>query len=145
MKITMSMLLPVLSLIAGAYWAIKGFDYGFWVRKGPGGGFIPVIAGAVLIVSSLVVLVTNIRDQEPSHFSRKVFLPVLAMVGLGVGCYVVGMILSMALFLFLWLLLAEKRKMWASFLISAVTITILYSIFVLWLHVPMPKGVWGIL
>lgn len=145
MKITMSMLVPVLSLIAGAYWVINGFDYGFWVRKGPGGGFIPIVAGAVLIVFSIVVIFTNIRDKEPCHFTRKAFVPVLAMVGLGVGCYVVGMIISMAFFVFLWLKAAEKRSVIESLLISVITTAILYGIFVMWLHVPMPKGMLRIL
>lgn len=145
MKLTMSMFVPVLSLVIGAYWVMRGFDYGFWVRKGPGGGFIPVIAGAVLIVSSIVVIIMNIRDKHPVHFTRKAFIPVLAMVGLGVGCYIFGMIISMVLFVFLWLKLAEKRSVFESLLISVITTAILYGIFVVWLHVPMPKGMLRIL
>jgi hypothetical protein len=142
----MNMFVPVLSLIAGAYWVIRGFvDYGFWVRKGPGGGFLPVIAGLIVVVFSIVVIVSNLKDKEPVPFARKVLIPILAMLGLGLGCYVVGMIISMALFLFCWLRFAEKRKTLGSLAISIITTSILYSIFVLWLSVPMPQGVLGIL
>jgi hypothetical protein len=141
----MYMIVPVLSLIAGAYWLIRGFDYGFWVRKGPGPGFLPVIAGAVVVVCAIVIIIANIRDKNHLHFTRKVFVPVLAMLGLGLGCYVIGMIMSIALFLVLWLKIAEKRSTVETLLISVITTATLYGIFVFWLSVPMPKGFLGIL
>lgn len=130
----------VFSIIAGMYWIIKGVEYGFWVRKGPGGGFLPIIAGSMAIIFCLAALITDRKDKSPSEFAWKAFLPGAALIGLILLSYVVGMIVSMAIYIFVWLKYFERHTAKSAITIAVGTAATLYAIFVFWLRVPMPLG-----
>lgn len=141
----MTKVVPVLAIITGFYWVIQGFVYGLWVRNGPGGGFLPAVGGLMAIVFSLVVLWKGRKEKTPSEFTWTAFLPAAALLGMVFLSYLVGLIISLAVFIFLWLILAEKWKPLNSLAISLGTLTTIYCIFVLWLNVPFPKGILGLI
>ena len=136
----------IFSIIMGLYWIINGFIYGFWVRKGPGGGFLPIIAGFMAIIFCVVALVSDRKDKSPSNFTFKALLPVAALLGLVLLSYVVGMIASMAIYVFIWLKFIEKHTTKSSLSIGISCAAVIYVLFVFLLKVPMPTGLFeGIL
>lgn len=139
-------IIPVISLLGGIYWVYMGFDnYGFWVRKGPGGGFMPVVGGTVVIIFSILVLNILRKEKSDFDFTWKAFIPAGALLGMVLCSYLLGMIISMALYIFVWLKFVEKHKLLSSLLISLCVTASIYAIFIGWLSVPMPKGLLGIL
>lgn len=140
----MRKVIPVLSIMAGLYWLIQGYFYGVWVRNGPGGGFFPIVAGLTVVVFSLIVLWKDMGKHSPSQFSWLAFLPAAALLTMVIFSYLVGMIISMMLYIFSWLKFAEKHTVSRSLLISLGTTAVVYGIFVVWLNVPMPKGLLGL-
>jgi hypothetical protein len=133
----------IFSIIMGLYWIVNGFIYGFWVRRGPGGGFLPVVAGFMAIIFCISALWGDRKDKSPSNFSWKAFLPAAALLGLVLLSYVVGMIISMAIYIFVWLKYVEKHKTKSAVSIGIGTAAVIYGIFVFWLRVPMPTGLIG--
>jgi multisubunit Na+/H+ antiporter MnhB subunit len=130
----------IFSIIAGLYWIINGLSYGVWVRKGPGGGFLPVLAGSMAILFCLVALWADRKDKSPSAFNWLAFLPAGALLGMVILSYVLGMIISMAIFIFGWLRFIEKHTTKSAVSIGIGTAAVLYLIFVFWLRVPLPLG-----
>lgn len=141
----MKKVVPVLAIITGLYWVIQGFVYGLWVRNGPGGGFLPAVGGLMAIVFSLAVLWKGRKEKAPSGFTWTAFLPAAVLLGMVFFSYLVGLIISLAVFIFLWLILAEKWNPLNSLAISLGTSVAIYCIFVLWLNVPFPKGILGLI
>ena len=129
----------------GLYWVIEGFVYGLWVRNGPGGSFLPVIGGLMAIIFSLAILWKDRKEKAPSGFTWTAFLPVAALLGMVLFSYLVGLIISMTVYIFLWLILVEKWNPLNSLAISLGTSGVIYCIFVLWLNVPFPKGILGLI
>lgn len=140
----MKKVFPIFTIIAGIYWIIEGFSYGVWIRKGPGGGFMPILGGVLAIIFTIIYLITNRKDDSPSGFTIKAFLPVVALITLVLCSFVVGVIISIAIFVFVWLWKIEKYKISSSVITGIVCSSILYGIFVAWLRVPLPKGILGI-
>ncbi len=147
MKKYIPAIIPVASIIASIYWIVMGFTkYGFWVRRGPGGGFLPIIGGIIVLVFSILLLLSHRKNKDDKvEFSWLAFLAPAGLLALVLCSYLLGMIISMALYIFLWLFICEKYKWTKSALISFCTVAIIYAIFIVWLSVPMPKGVLGLL
>ena len=142
----MKKVVPVLSLLMAIYWVAYGlFKYGFWIRKGPGGGFLPVISGILVIVFSLIILISGRKDKSPSSFTWTAFIAPAALLALVLCSYLVGLIISMAIFIFAWLKFIENYRIVKSLTISICCVASIYAIFIVWLNVPMPKGILGIL
>ncbi|WHH60353.1 tripartite tricarboxylate transporter TctB family protein [Petroclostridium sp. X23] len=137
---------PALSVIIGIYCVYSGlFVYELWVRRGPGGGFMPVLGGGLAIIFGIMAFIANSKDKSPSGFSWKAFIPVAALIGLILGSYVFGLIISIAIYIFLWLKFMEKYNVAKSVVTGVTCAAILYGIFVAWLKVPLPSGIFELL
>lgn len=136
---------PVLALILGLYWVVQGTIYGLWTRQGPGPGFLPVIAGVLAVVFSLAVLVASRKDKSESKFTWKAFLPVAALIAVVLSSYVLGLIVALAIYIFLWLRFMEKYQIKKSLIIGISCAGILYIVFGVWLKVPFPLGIFELL
>jgi len=136
---------PIFSIVVGIYWIVMGFNYEFWVRKGPGGGFIPVLAGIMAVGLGILVYISSNKDKTPIKFSFKALLPVAGIVLLILVSYVTGLVIAIALYVFLWLKFMEKYKTSKSIIIGFCTATVIYGVFVAWLKVPLPTGLFELL
>lgn len=136
----MRKIFPILAIAVGIFWIVLSFRYGLWVRRGPGGGFFPLIGGAITVVFGLFYLIGEIRNPKPASIDPKFLHPILAVLAVLLCSYAVGLVPSMFLFILLWLLLYEKYSFKLSLSLSAGTMAVLYSVFVYWLMVPLPKG-----
>ncbi|MDF2522668.1 MAG: Tripartite tricarboxylate transporter TctB family protein [Clostridiales bacterium] len=132
---------PIISIILGLIWAIKGVGYGFWVNNGPGGGFFPIIAGIILIICGVLAVFSQLKAKAPSDFKVLAFLPIGCVLLIAFSSYVLGLLIAIGIFTFLWLKLYEKYTIKYSLLFSLCSIGVIYLVFDYWLQVPMPWGI----
>lgn len=140
----MEAVIVLIELILSTVWIVFGFSYGFWNNGRPGGGFLGVIFGIVIL---LIALIMGIRMLVKREFGKKielkkmVFLPVFAGFVATSLVYLLGFIPVIILFMFGWLRFVSKYKWTKSILVSLIFTVCIYAIFVLWLRVPFPTGV----
>lgn len=137
--------ISVAFILLGVYWVISALSYGLWVRNGPGGGFLPLLAGILAIIFAALILRENIKNNLPANFNPKAMIPVAALLAIVVASKIIGLILAIAVYLFVWLKYYEKQSLRQSTLIAVICPLILYLVFVMWLKAPLPKGILGLL
>ncbi len=147
MKLTVKNLVLIGFILLGAYWCVTSIGIGLWVRKGPGGGFMPLLAGSLCILFSAIILFQDWRKQasEEARFKLAALIPIGALLGVILLSYLIGVTLSIVLFIFLWLRYFEKLPLRSSLSVSIIWPATLYAVFVLWLQTPLPKGLLGLL
>ena len=141
-KINTKTLVPIGTALISVLFIYLGIvKYGIWDdKKGPLGGFFPVIVAVVLLVVSILAMVQSFKESKVVY-ARQNWLPVLGVFVIIIATYVIGMIPSVLLYLLAWLKVIEKSS-WKQTLIVAVVLGgVVYGVFVLWLNIPFPKGV----
>jgi putative tricarboxylic transport membrane protein len=122
----------------------------FWDDTTPGPAFLPVwlaIAGAVLFVLRLAEARRN--RAAPVQWPERTAVVRVATIFAGLVAVPVlapwlGLVPALAL-LVLFVLLIVLRQGWKpSLFTAAVTLGLIYAIFVGWLGVPLPKGALGL-
>lgn len=131
----------ILVIFAGMYWIVSGLEYGLWVRKGPGGGFMPLVAGIATILCAIWTLIAARNETVPPELvSWHALLPIGGLVGVVASSYVVGLIPAIAIFIVLWLKAVEHHPLQFSLITGLSSAGLLYLIFGVWLQVPFPLG-----
>lgn len=142
---------PALLMLAlsGAI-ALDTRSLSFWDDTTPGPAFLPVwlaIAGALLFVLRLAEArrARGVPVQWPNRaaivqvatiFAGLVVVPLVAPVA--------GLVPALALLVAYVLLLVLRQAFWPSMATVAITIGLIYAIFIGWLGVPLPKGALGL-
>ena len=137
----MKRVVPVGLIAVGIYWCVMSVEYGLWVRKGPGGGFLSMVAGLLTIIIGLFVLKENWKTEDKGKFNPKVIIPIGVMVAMAVGSKLIGLIGAIMVYLFCWLKFYSKANTKLTVLVTIICPTIIYAIFVMWLKVPFPTGI----
>jgi putative tricarboxylic transport membrane protein len=141
---------PALLLLAlSAALAFETRSLSFWADTTPGPAFLPVwlaIAGTLLFVLRLV---EARRSATVIHWPDRSALVRVAMILGGLAAVplvspLLGLVPSLALFVAFLLLAVLRQPLWPSLATLAITVGVVYGIFVGWLGVPLPKGVLGI-
>jgi putative tricarboxylic transport membrane protein len=139
--------LLMLALSAAIAFDTRGLS--FWADTTPGPAFLPVwlaIAGALLVVLRLL---EARRRPEPVVWPDRLALARVATILAGLAAVPLmaaplGLVLALALFVAFLLLAVLRQPLWPSLATVAITIGLLYVIFVSWLRVPLPAGFLGI-
>ncbi len=163
----MEITINILIFLFGGYWVQQGiFEYKFWLKGVPGSGFIPVLFGALLMALSGYLFFQSLRkkgqktaiettkeavadaksersEEKYPTWVRPLVPAVYTLLAIGL-MVVVGVIPAMVLTAFVWLFYISKVKLSKSVLITVVITLLVYFVFVLWLRIPFPKGVFGI-
>jgi putative tricarboxylic transport membrane protein len=140
------------ALLMAALSAAIAFDtrgLSFWADTTPGPAFMPVwlaLAGVVLVALRLVeARRASVAVEWPD---RRALLRVGAILG---GLVTVplltpflGLVPALALFVAYLLLAVLRQPLWPSLATLAITLGLVYGIFVGWLRVPLPQGILGI-
>lgn len=125
--------------LVGAFWAFTGwFEYGFWVNKGPGPGFLPVIFGTITCIFCVVRILRADKNAEP--VDAKALLPIAAIVAFTVCIYIIGFLASAFLFMVAWLVNQGRYSYKFSVIFAAIVVFCVWGIFEYWLQVPFPTG-----
>jgi putative tricarboxylic transport membrane protein len=121
----------------------------FWSDTTPGPAFMPVwlaIAGALLAVLRLAEArrAAAAIDWPDRAALVRVAVIFAALCAVPVLSLAVGLVLALALLVAFLLLGVLRQPLWPSLATLLVTIGLVYGIFVGWLGVPLPKGIFGI-
>ncbi|HWM42142.1 MAG TPA: tripartite tricarboxylate transporter TctB family protein [Burkholderiales bacterium] len=141
---------PALLLLAlSAAIAFDTRSLSFWQDTTPGPAFLPVwlaVAGVVLFVLRLLEARRSPGAMAWPDRAALVRIAVIfgALAVVPLLSPVVGLVLALALFVAFLLLMVLRQPLWPSLATVAITIGLVYAIFVGWLGVPLPKGMFGI-
>jgi len=151
-------------LIGSLFWAAVGgvfcvgaLKYRLFKGAIPGAGFLPFLAGAVLIGLSLVVFISAVRarraDGGKASYERffphpeswkKVSLALAALLAYWIVLEHLGFLITMYLFLLFLLRVIERKKWLLAVGTAFIATTCAYALFNLWLKVQLPKGILGL-
>jgi uncharacterized membrane-anchored protein len=112
----------------------------------PGSGFLPLWLGVCLLVLSAIHVVSCLRAPvagPPAGHWRKVVAVTLGLVVCVVVIETLGFVVAVAAYLLFLLRVVEKESWRTSLGVTLGAIAVLFGVFRLWLHVPLPKGPWG--
>lgn len=145
----MEIVITLVFFIIAGYWLQQGiFVYGFYTEGQPGGGFIPVLFSAMIIVFSTILLVRTLKGsikQKCNEMVEQKSLAPLIPAGIAVvaifAIEYLGIIVTVFLMAFSWMHWLNNSSMISSLIISVIVTLFIYAIFVLWLRVPFPRGI----
>jgi hypothetical protein len=144
-------LLPALFMLALS--AAMAFDtrrLSFWDDTTPGPAFLPMwlaIAGALLFVLRLAE--ARRASMPPVQWPDRAALGRVgsifaALVAVPLLAPLLGLLPALALLVLFVVLAVLRQRLWPSLATAALTIGLIYAIFVGWLGVALPKGPLGL-
>ncbi len=140
-QFTTRQLIPGFMCILGATFAYLGFTkYGFWDHE-PKPGFFPAIFGIVLVVSSVMAFFQTLSETEQIEYRRGELEVIIGGMILIIGSLIIGMIPMVFVYLLGWLKIMEKAPFKTCLIIMAVVGAIVIGVFMMWLQVQFPWGV----
>lgn len=141
---------PALLMLAlSAAIALDTRGLSFWHDTTPGPAFLPVWLAVAGVVLFLLRLLEARRSPEVIAWPARAAL-VRVVVILGALAAVpllsplVGLVLALGLLVAFLLLIVLRQPLWPSLATIAITVGLVYAIFVGWLGVALPKGAFGI-
>ena len=141
---------PALIMIGlSAIMVVSTGPMGLWSGFTPGPAFFPfIIAGFATTIS--VILLLGYRRSRPEAViwpdrgvMRIISLVYLSLVGFVVLAPILGILVTAVAFLTFVMLVAFRQPVVGSLIATCVTTGFIYVIFVRWLQLPMPKGIFG--
>lgn len=161
----MEILLALVFMTVSGYWLQQGLAvYGFYIDGKPGSGFIPVLFSILVMILSAIALVRAVRtkravpskttpagDASPTVSAdvdswktrlQPLIPAAIAIVGIYAITYL-GVVVAVALIAFCWVRFLSHYTVVRSFLFSVPIVLFIYVVFVWWLRVPFPRGVFG--
>ena len=141
-KLNTRALIPVVTaIVAIVFIAVGMIDFGFW-DAGPIPGFFPIIIAVVLLLASIASFIQVARDKDGKdvQYNRAELMVILGAAGIIIGSMVIGLILSCLVYLVLWLKLVEHAPWKHVIIIEAILAAIIIGVFVVWLQVQFPMG-----
>ncbi|HEV3010640.1 MAG TPA: tripartite tricarboxylate transporter TctB family protein [Burkholderiales bacterium] len=121
--------------------------YSWWGSGGPGSAFLPFWLGIVMALLALMLLVRSLKEKNPGEAwlprgeGLRNMVVVLGATVLFVALLnVLGMVLGTALYLagLIWYL--GRHRWWVTVAIAVAAAGFNWLVFVHWLRVPFPEG-----
>jgi len=136
-------------LVLSAAIAFDTRSLSFWADTTPGPAFLPIwlaIAGALLFVLRLLEArrLPSMAAWPDRAALARVATIVAGLVAVPLIAPLLGLVPTLAAFVAFLLLAVLRQPLWPSLATVAITAGLLYAIFVGWLNVPLPRGVFGI-
>lgn len=127
----------VLSLTAVFWIYIAVTEYGLW-DEGPSGGFMPVLSAGILLIFSIITLCSKKHAKVSTPL--KTVLPVIFILALMGITEILGLLPAAFIMLTSWLRYVAGYHWRFSLLTASCVTTAIWIIFVKWLSVPFPTG-----
>ena len=144
-KIPTKVIVPVVTCAIGILFASIAFgQYGFWdsVAMKPTKGFFPGIISIGLIALSVLAFINGLKSPTAEFRLINWYVP-LAVLLIIAATYVIGMIPSLLIFVFLWLKVYEKQS-WSTTIIAVLIVSFsVIGCFRIWLDIQFPIGFIG--
>ena len=127
----------------GALWR-----YVYWSPvEGPGPGFMPFWLGLVMVVLASMLLVSSVKNPHPGDPwlpTGKGLKRLLVVLGMAIAYVallkVIGMTVGTALFLIALIRFLDREPWWLCAAVGIGAAVGNYLVFVYWLKVPFPEG-----
>lgn len=142
-KLPAKVLIPILTAVIGIVFLYIGvFEYGFWDSEAskPTKGFFPVIIAVALIGLSILAFIHGLKGEKVAFVFKNWLIPICVVLII-LSSYLIGLVLSLAVFLVLWLKVYEKQTLKVTLITLAVAMFIVVGCFQLWLGIDFPKGI----
>jgi putative tricarboxylic transport membrane protein len=129
--------------------AFETWDLPYWSTFAPGPAFASLWVAAAGALIGAVLLVQALRSgDEPADWpdrtgARQVVLGIAALWLLFASLPFLGTVVGGLVFMLLFLLGIARRPLLPSLAASVLTVTLIESVFVLWLDISLPTGVLG--
>ena len=139
----------VAGLLCGLFavlWIATALGLPYMGDYAPGSGFLPLWLGVCLLVLSAIHVMARMRSpaaDPPAGHWRKVVAVTLGLVACVAVIEPLGFVVAVGAYLLLLLRVVEKESWRISLGVTAGAIAVLFALFRVWLHVPLPKGPWG--
>ena len=145
-KLNWRCIIFIATAILGVIWVVLGFGtYGFWsAEEGPGAGFFPAIIGCVLVFFSVIECIRSFGRYEVK-FDKDALFVVGSVAFILILNFIVGLLPALLAYYIVWLKCVEKYPWKKVILITLFYGAIMYGIFSLWLQVPFPTGLLGLI
>jgi hypothetical protein len=123
----------------------------FWSDISPGPRFMPILVGTSIIVLSLLYMYEFTQqtadtaiDFPTGSDGRRIIYLALAIIAFALIAVPLGIVIAAFVFILVTLALILRQPLVPSLLTSIVTVGVIYSIFVAWLDLRLPVGIFGI-
>jgi putative tricarboxylic transport membrane protein len=136
----------VLLLIVSAAFAAGALKfYKWWGHDGPGSAFLPFWLGVVMACLAALMLFRSSKERLaewlPKGEAGKRVLVVLGVTAVFIALLkVLGMVVGTALFLIVLVRYLGRHRWWVTLAIALAAAAANWLVFVYWLRVPMPEG-----
>ena len=134
--------IPLATSVISLVFILVGMkDYGFWKGQ-PTPGFFPIIIAVVLLISSIACFIQIARDKdsEAVHYNRNELMVMLGAAGIILCTFVIGLVPSCLIYIFLWLKFVEHASWKVIVIIELIMAAIILGVFTFWLQIRFPMG-----
>lgn len=134
--------IPLATIVISLVFILVGMkDYGFWKGQ-PTPGFFPIIIAVVLLISSIACFVQIARDKdsEAVRYNRNELMVMLGAAGIILCTFVIGLVPSCLIYIFLWLKFVEHASWKVIVIIEIIMAAIILGVFTFWLQIRFPMG-----
>jgi hypothetical protein len=147
----MEAVIAALLFLFGATFVYQSYELGFrWGTEGPQSGFFPFYVALIICGGSLVVFVNALRGKagrsDQAFVERgqlwKVLQVLIPAVVFVLGVQLIGIYVSAAIYIALFMRFLGKYSWVKSVLISIVICVLFFFMFEVWFQVPLYKGKW---
>lgn len=151
----MPLIFDLLLLVAGIYWFSTAVTtLTLWQGLSIGNGLLPGVASGIMIVLLSVTIIKTLKSTKINQqyfqdtfkaINWREMIPFLIAIGCVVGTFLIGMLLTMTIMVFCWLRFLSGYGTKRSALTTIGVMLFIYGVFKLWLQLPLPSGLLGIL
>ena len=141
-KLNLRTVIPLATIVFSLVFIIVGLkDYGFWKGQ-PTPGFFPIIIAVVLLVSSIACFLQIARDTDSGtvRYNRNELMVMLGAAGIILCTFVIGLVPSCLIYIFLWLKFVERASWKVILVIELIMAAIILGVFTFWLQIRFPMG-----
>ena len=134
--------IPLATIVISLVYILVGLkDYGFWKGQ-PTPGFFPIIIAVVLLASSIACFIQIARDKdsEAVRYNRNELIVMLGAAGIILCTFVIGLVPSCLIYIFLWLKFVERASWKVILIIECIMAAIILGVFTFWLQIRFPLG-----
>ena len=134
-------------VIFGVLVAVRAGGLGVGGWRTPGPGFLPLVVGvaASLLGAGLALSRTpqDLSEDGRRPTSGRLFAPGLLLAAYALGLERLGFVPATFVFILAWLRVVERSPWSQVALMAAGTTAVLYGIFIRWLAIPLPAGIFA--